>query len=159
MIPNKETVLKENCPDLPPAFPVPFLWVDYSNDDDVMKIIINIMIIIKHLFVYQTHFWISAYGLPWPALEKMDNNIGLDINQNHPAKDCLETIIGLEKISMIIPGPRIRSQDILRPQNKCPSQEIDKLNLCRFQQMQMLLTRFPTDQTIWGIIYESTQIL
>ena len=135
--------MKENCPDFPPAFPVPFLWVDYSNDDVVMKIIINIMIIIKHFNNICISNSLLNFSI-WPAL----TCISMDINQNHAAKDCLETIIGLEKISMIIPGPRIRSQDILRPQNKCPSQEIDKLNLCRFQQMQMLLTRFPTDQTI-----------
>ena len=36
---------------------------------------------------------------------------------------------------MMIPGPRIRSQDIPRLRNKFPSQVIDQLNLCRIQQV------------------------
>ena len=57
MIPNKETVLKENCPDLPPAFPVPFLWVDNSNDnDDAMQIDVKIMIIKKNVFAIKLTF-------------------------------------------------------------------------------------------------------
>ena len=167
MIPNKETVLKENCPDLPPAFPVPFLWVDNFNDgdDDAMQMNIKIMIIKKNVFAYQTHFWISAYGLPSPVQEHMDNWVGYQkhlaqgfLNQSHGKPNMIRRNSCQNHHFNNLPAPRIRSQDILRPQNRCPSQGIEKLNLCRIQQCNSCKHTSPTNQLSEESYIKSTQI-